>query len=590
MDHSSLEYKLARVEERIKTLEKIVVISTETQAAIWKHVPSELDKSRDIIFQLLEGSQNITIPSQTQSLTRYVDSPQGSVETSRDVQSFIQTSYGVQSSIETSYGIESSNNTSHSIESFNQARQKAEIEEMKAELLEKTEEMKAEFHEKTEEMKAKLLEKTEEYNRVRNLLEDERKKSRVLVGTLRDIQGNIRVLCRIRPPGKDTPAEDLVDFGPQENGEFSLHWGKMTIPTTRTNYKGDTIQDTPKTYDFERIFGSSDTNEDVFEHISDLVESSMEGQRIIMFAYGQTGAGKTFTLSHKGPDVRQNGVIPRSLDLLFETKQKLAEDFDYTISVSIQEIYQNRSHDLLGAVEAKKREGEVRLNSVRKQQLHSREEAMSVIDAALEYRVVSTTDMNAASSRSHLILSFEILRRSRGNVREVKAGVLNIVDLAGSERPNAMGLTDNLRKEGIKINKSLMSLTRLINCIATGEPVVYDTELVRALRPALSHQTKVVMFVMISPLKKDQDVSFQTLERGREASAAKMASADLSGKPAAGGTSSSKGTSSTRGDSPSRGGSSKRGDSPSRGGSSTRGNTTPRGTLSSRGSQGRGRK
>ncbi|KAI2768462.1 P-loop containing nucleoside triphosphate hydrolase protein [Daldinia loculata] len=578
MDHSSLEYKLARVEERIKTLEKIVVISTETQAAIWKHVPSELDKSRDIIFQLLEGSQNITIPSQTQSLTRYIDSPQGSVETSRDVQSFIQTSYGVQSSIETSYGIESSNNTSHSIESSNQARQKAEIEEMKAELLEKTEEMKAEFHEKTEEMKAKLLEKTEEYNRVRNLLEDERKKSRVLVGTLRDIQGNIRVLCRIRPPGKDTPAEDLVDFGPQENGEFSLHWGKMTIPTTRTNYKGDTIQDTPKTYDFERIFGSSDTNEDVFEHICDLVESSMEGQRIIMFAYGQTGAGKTFTLSHKGPDIKQNGVIPRSLDLLFETKQKLAEDFDYTISVSIQEIYQNRTHDLLGAVEAKKREGEVRLNSIRKQQLHSREEAMSVIDAALEYRVVSTTDMNAASSRSHLILSFEILRRSRGNVREVKAGVLNIVDLAGSERPNAMGLTDNLRKEGIKINKSLMSLTRLINCIATGEPVVYDTELVRALRPALSHQTKVVMFVMISPLKKDQDVSFQTLERGREASAAKMASADLSGKPAAGGTSSSKGTSSTRGD------------SPSRGGSSTRGNTTSRGTLSSRGSQGRGRK
>ncbi|KAI1656750.1 P-loop containing nucleoside triphosphate hydrolase protein [Daldinia decipiens] len=552
MDHSSLEHKLARVEERIKTLEKIVVISTETQAAVWKHIPAEFNKSRDIIFQLLEGSQDTTIPRQDTTITRYEDNPQ--------------------SSVETSYGIKSFDDTSYSIEISDQARDEAEIEKMKAELLEQTEEMKAELLEKTKEIKAELLQKTEDYNRVQNLLQEERKKSRALVETLRDIQGNIRVLCRIRPPGKDTPEEDLVDFGPQEMGEYSSYWGKMTIPTTRTNFKGDVINDTPKTYDFERIFSSSDTNEDVFEHISDLVESSMDGQKIILLAYGQTGAGKTFTLNHAGQeDLRQDGVIPRSMFLIFETKDMQADEFEYTISVSIQEIYQDKTFDLLGAVEAGKRETEVRINSVRKRQLYSRADAEDVIETAMGYRVVSATDMNATSSRSHLILSFEIIRKSRRNAREIKTGVLNIVDLAGSERPNAMGLENNLRREGIIINKSLMSLTKLIHCIATGKPVVYDTELVRSLRPTLSRRTKVVMFIMISPLKKDQEVTFQTLEKGREASLAKMASADLSGRPTAGDTTSIRGGTTPRGT------------------SSTRGNSPSRGTLSSRGSQGQGR-
>ncbi|KAI0117011.1 P-loop containing nucleoside triphosphate hydrolase protein [Daldinia grandis] len=528
MDYPSLEYNLAKIQERVKTLEKIVLISAETQAEIWKHVPNKLDKSREIIIELLEGSQNITTPSQTKSLMYHmVDEPQSPGESSHDAQS--------------------SNNSIHSIENPDQARYEAEIEEMKTE----------------------LLEKTRDYDRARMLLQEERKKTQTLVGTLRDIQGNIRVLCRIRPPGKDTPEEELVDFGPQERGEFSSHWGKITISTTRKDYKGDILPDRPKIYDFERIFGSSDTNEHVFDHISDLVESSMQGQRVVMFAYGQTGAGKTFTLSHRGSDAKQNGVIPRSLDLLFQTQKDQAEEFEYLISVSIQEIYQNKTFDLLEAVEANGKGDGVRLNSVRKQPLHSHEEALSVIEAAMDYRVVSKTDMNATSSRSHMIISFEIIRKSRGNANEVKGGVLNIVDLAGSERPNSMGLKDEIRNEGIKINKSLMSLTKLINCIATGQPVTYDTELVRALKPALSAETKVVMFVMISPLKKDQEVSFQTLERGREASAAKMASVEPSGsRPTPLGPSTrptGSGTSSSRGSSPSRG------------------------RLSTRGSQGRGR-
>ncbi|KAI0844186.1 P-loop containing nucleoside triphosphate hydrolase protein [Daldinia vernicosa] len=558
MDHSNLEYRLAKHEERIKNLEKIVLISAEANVQIWKHIPNEFEKSRDVIIELLEGSQNITNPSQfNKGLEYYRDSPQSSTEASRGAQSFTETSHGIQSS----------NVTIPSIESSNKARYEAEIEEMKAKMLEMTEEMKAE-----------LLKKTEDCDRIRTLLEDERNKNRAIVTTLRDIQGNIRVLCRIRPPGKDTPAADLVDFGPRDPGEFSSHWGKMTIATKRMNVMGVLVDDNPKIYDFERIFGPSDTNGDVFEHISDLVVSSTEGQRIIMFAYGQTGAGKTFTLSHKGSDAKQNGVIPRSMDLLFDTKKKLEDEFEISISVSIQEIYLDKTYDLLAAIETKRRGEEVRRNQVGKQQLHSHEEALSVIDAAMHYRVTSRTDMNATSSRSHLILSFEISRKSLANPREVRSGVLNIVDLAGSERPNEMGTTDTIRREGIMINKSLMSLTGLISCIAARKPVVYDTELVRALRPALTPQSKVVMFVMISPLKKDQEVSFQTLEKGREASAAKMASADLSGNPSTSSGPSTRGrggsTASTRGNSPLRGSLTTRGTSPSR---------------VSRGGQGRGR-
>ncbi|KAI1468827.1 P-loop containing nucleoside triphosphate hydrolase protein [Daldinia caldariorum] len=411
-----------------------------------------------------------------------------------------------------------------------------------------------------EEILAQLNSEREKNSELQISLEDSRKVVQTLTTTIRDIQGNIRVLCRIRPATKNTPAEDVVDFGPELKSDYSQYWGRMAIPTTRKNVTGAVIPDKPKEYHFERVFSTSDTNEDVFNHISDLVVSSMEGNRVVMLAYGQTGSGKTFTLTHKGVDSKEDGVIPRALALMFETYGQSTGDVDHSIEVSIQELYLNKIYDLLQVAETENREeGIIHANTSKKVPLYSFEQALLSIEDAMSYREVSSTGKN-----------------------ETESGILSVVDLAGSERPNEMQLVGNLRDEGIGINQSLMSLIKLIHSIGAGINPTYDTQLVKVLRPFIVPESKVVMFVMISPLKTDLHVSFQTLEKGQEASKVKMSSVGKSQGPSPSprprpgpsprpvtptpSNSSGRGTSPSRGNkTPVRGGQSSRTNSPLRG-------------------------
>ncbi|KAI1462163.1 P-loop containing nucleoside triphosphate hydrolase protein [Annulohypoxylon moriforme] len=356
-------------------------------------------------------------------------------------------------------------------------------------------------------------------------LETEQKRSRALFERLQDLKGNIRVMCRIRPASADTPEEDLVDFGPREKGEFSNSWGRMQIPVERKNAIGNIVTST-REFEFERIFGPEETNNDVFDEIGDLVECALQGEKVGIFAYGQTGSGKTYTLSHTDEEGEgaDNGLIPRTVTSMFKMAGE-SVTHSYAISLSVMEIYIDNIYDLQQPVEGKK--VPTRIEEAKFLPLESLESAYNIISAASKLRVSSSTSNNASSSRSHLILTFQILRESlQGG--QVERGFLYLVDLAGSERSAATGLSGTQLQEGIKINKSLMSLNLVITALGNGTHAAYDTALTKALRPVLSHDSKTLMFVMVSPLKKDMVTSMQTLEKGQEATNAKLAAVNRS--------------------------------------------------------------
>ncbi|KAI1104087.1 P-loop containing nucleoside triphosphate hydrolase protein [Jackrogersella minutella] len=375
-----------------------------------------------------------------------------------------------------------------------------------------------------ERWKTEFDESQEAREGIESILKDriraEQKKSRALFERLQAMKGNIRVMCRIRPASADTPEEELVNFGPRQKGEFSDHWGTMLMPVERRNAMGGTVINT-KSFNFERIFGPEESNDDIFNEISDLVECALQGQKVGIFAYGQTGSGKTYTLSHKGPEGgSEDGLIPRTVAMMFESAAT-SYIYEYSISLSILEIHIDNIYDLQQPIDGEK--VQTRIEEAKFLPLDSLETAESMIEEAMKLRVSSSTNKNATSSRSHLILTFRITREnvSQGTV---DTGILYLVDLAGSERSAAGGLEGAQLKEGVKINKSLMSLNLVITALGNGTHVAYDTALTKALRPVLSHDSKTLMFVMISPLKKDVVTSVQTLEKGQEATNARLAS------------------------------------------------------------------
>ncbi|KAI1407033.1 P-loop containing nucleoside triphosphate hydrolase protein [Hypoxylon sp. FL1857] len=361
-----------------------------------------------------------------------------------------------------------------------------------------------------------------------------KEKNRELFKRLQTLKGNIRVMARIRPAPADTPQEDLVNFGAREKGECADCWGKLHVPVERKTATGR-IETTMRSFDFERIFGPEETNKDVFDEVSELIECVLEGDKVGIFAYGQTGSGKTHTLCHRGRDSSSDdGVIPKTLSLLFQAS-KAANRQKITISMSVVEIYLDKTYDLLQSSDRGERV-QTRLETAFFVPLESEAEANNIIDLAMERRVTRATNKNDNSSRSHLIINLQIDRE--GPQGQLDSGYLYLVDLAGSERPAAAGAQSMQLKEGIRINQSLTSLNLAISALGKGTSVSYDSDLTRALRPVLSQGSKSLMFVMVSPLKKDLPVSIQTLEKGQEAANARLAAANrTAGRPSSSGRS-----------------------------------------------------
>ncbi|XP_041999185.1 kinesin-like protein KIN-14I isoform X2 [Salvia splendens] len=325
------------------------------------------------------------------------------------------------------------------------------------------------------------------YHRV---LEENRK----LYNQVQDLKGSIRVYCRVRP------------FLPGQNNNMStvdhIEEGVITINTLAKNGK------VRKSFNFNKVFWPSATQEEVFSDTQPLVRSVLDGYNVCIFAYGQTGSGKTFTMS--GPkDLTETsqGVNYRALSDLFMLAEQRKDTFFYDVSVQMIEIYNEQVRDLLVTDGLNKRL-EIRNSSqtglsvpdASLVRVASTYDVLELMDLGHRNRAVSATALNDRSSRSHSCLTVHVQGRDLTTGTIIR-GCMHLVDLAGSERVDKSEVTGDRLKEAQHINRSLSALGDVISSLAQkNSHVPYrNSKLTQLLQDSLGGQAKTLMFVHISP-------------------------------------------------------------------------------------------
>ena len=258
-----------------------------------------------------------------------------------------------------------------------------------------------------------------------------------------------------------------------------------------------------------------------------ILENAWEGYHCCLFAYGQTGSGKSYSMVGYGAN---KGIIPISCDEIFkrigENKDK---DKTFEVQVSMLEIYNEKVQDLLIRPDKRPQGGlKIRESKVlgifveglTKYPVTSYEEISKKMDEGYNNRTIGSTLMNATSSRAHTIVTIEFRQVTMvAKRRSEKLSMINLVDLAGSERSGATGATGDRLKEGCNINKSLLILGNVINCLADKAigknknmlPPYRDSALTRILQNALGGNSKTVMICALSPATINYEETLSTL-------------------------------------------------------------------------------
>lgn len=294
----------------------------------------------------------------------------------------------------------------------------------------------------------------------------------------------------------------------------------------------DTKEDT-KSFTFDHSYWShkKDHNyacqEQVYKDIgAEMLEHAIQGYNVCIFAYGQTGAGKSYTMMGTKEEV---GIIPRMCNDLFQKLHILDEDehFDYTVEVSYLEIYFERVRDLLNPQNKKPlkvREHNVfgpYVEDLTKLVVTTYKDIKDLIDLGNKSRTTAATRMNETSSRSHAVFTI-ILTQRKYDVDTARKGEkvskISLVDLAGSERADSTGAEGIRLKEGATINKSLTTLGKVISALEInskkkgGQFIPYrESVLTWLLRENLGGNSKTAMIAAISPADINYEETLSTL-------------------------------------------------------------------------------
>uniref|UniRef100_A0A8C6U8V3 Kinesin-like protein n=1 Tax=Neogobius melanostomus TaxID=47308 RepID=A0A8C6U8V3_9GOBI len=341
---------------------------------------------------------------------------------------------------------------------------------------------------------------------------------RKLHNTIQELKGNIRVFCRVRPL-RDGGLSKHISLAADDKTSICLakteesHTGKGT--DTQRNY----------TFSFDRVFGPQASQQEVFEEISLLVQSALDGYNVCCFAYGPTGSGKTYTMEGEEYD-ETRGVIPRAVQQIFKASDKLAcQGWEFTFTASFVEIYNDTLRDLLYKGKADKRpEHEIRksnnneltVTNLTYQKVSCEDQVLGLIALANNNRATAQTSQNDRSSRSHSVFRLDIDGVNVGRDAKCKSS-LCLVDLAGSERLLKSQSQGERFKEMTAINGSLSNLGIVIAALANKESFVpyRNSKLTYLLQNCLGGNSKTLMFVNIAP---ESDSFGETLNSLRFAS------------------------------------------------------------------------
>lgn len=303
----------------------------------------------------------------------------------------------------------------------------------------------------------------------------------------------------------------------------------VNIATTRgeISIQGDP-NEPPKTFAFDSVYDWNSTQETIYKETAfPIVDSVLEGYNGTIFAYGQTGTGKTHTMEGRPEPKELRGIIPRAFEQVFKQIDSMPNK-QFLVRVSFLELYNEEIRDLLANNPKNKldlREKPdvgVYVKDLISFPVQSVEEMHQKLEIGRKNRAVGATSMNEGSSRSHSIFSITVEASEFGpdGQNHIRMGKLNLVDLAGSERQSKTQATGDRFKEAININQSLTTLGNVISALVSAKAahIPYrDSKLTRLLQDSLGGNTKTVMVANIGPADWNFDETLTTLRYAHRA-------------------------------------------------------------------------
>ncbi|KAM1051878.1 hypothetical protein ACFX19_033947 [Malus domestica] len=329
---------------------------------------------------------------------------------------------------------------------------------------------------------------------------DESSERKRLYNEMIELKGNIRVFCRCRPLNQteiSSGSGSVVEFESSLDNELQV----ICSDSSKKQFK------------FDHVFRPEDNQEAVFAQTKPIVTSVLDGYNVCIFAYGQTGTGKTFTMEGT-PENR--GVNYRTLEELFRISKDRGGFMRYELCVSMLEVYNEKIRDLLvdntnqptKKLEIKQcADGTLDVPGLVQERVYGFEEMWELLKSGSQARSVGSTSANEQSSRSHCLLRVTVKGENLINGQKTRSQ-LWLVDLAGSERVGRIDV------EGERLKES------------------QNSKLTHMLQSSLGGDCKTLMFVQISPSASDLgetlcSLNFASRVRGIESGPARK-QADLS--------------------------------------------------------------
>ncbi|PNJ67410.1 KIF21A isoform 9 [Pongo abelii] len=362
-------------------------------------------------------------------------------------------------------------------------------------------------------------------------------------------ESSVRVAVRIRPQLAKEKIEGCHICTSVTPGEPQVFLGK------------------DKAFTFDYVFDIDSQQEQIYiQCIEKLIEGCFEGYNATVFAYGQTGAGKTYTMG-TGFDVNiieeEQGIISRAVKHLFksiEEKKHIAiknglPPPDFKVNAQFLELYNEEVLDLFDTtrdIDAKSKKSNIRIHEdstggiytvgVTTRTVNTESEMMQCLKLGALSRTTASTQMNVQSSRSHAIFTIHVCQTrvcpqidadnatdnkiisesAQMNEFETLTAKFHFVDLAGSERLKRTGATGERAKEGISINCGLLALGNVISALgdkskrATHVPY-RDSKLTRLLQDSLGGNSQTIMIACVSPSDRDFMETLNTLKYANRA-------------------------------------------------------------------------
>lgn len=286
-----------------------------------------------------------------------------------------------------------------------------------------------------------------------------------------------------------------------------------------------------KAFNFDRVFAPEARQEVVYmDVVAPMLLEVMKGYNCTIFAYGQTGTGKTYTMEGSLKEVGDKfdddaGIIPRAMYNLFQSLD--ASGGEYTVKLCCLELYNEELKDLLSMTDdaPKLRVYEdkkgLTVQGAEEATVQTAKEVLVLLQRANVKRRVAATNLNEHSSRSHVVYTITVFQREQTESGEelVKTGKLNLVDLAGSENIGRSGAEFKRAREAGMINQSLLTLGRVINSLVEKSPHVpyRESKLTRLLQDSLGGRTKTCIIATVSPARNCMEETQSTLDYAHRA-------------------------------------------------------------------------